>query len=312
MSLHTPVLLEAVLEALRPGPGGTIVDATLGTGGHAEEILKKSAPDGKLIGFELDPRNAEIAEKRLSPFRSRAIVVRQSYGNLRKTLHSLGIEGIDGILFDLGVSSLHLDDPARGFSFRQDGPLDMRFSRETNHLTAAEILAHASAYELTRIFREYGEAPYSERYAKAIVDRRTDSPFKTTVDLADFILSLSPRSSRLGGGHPAALVFQALRIAVNHELDALKDTLPATLPLLHSGARIAVISFHSLEDRIVKEFFRKTGPKEKRQKYPRKAVSQNFASKLKILTKPCTLPTRWEIEQNPRARSARMRVAEKL
>lgn len=307
---HIPVLLSEVLSFLDPQAGEIFCDMNLGLGGHSQEILKRIVPNGKLIGFELDPRNFASAQKNLQKWKEQTLLFRTNFTDFKKHLSENGITAVDGFLFDLGISSLHVDEAARGFSFLQDGPLDMRFDPEAP-LSAQEIIMEFSPEELVRIFREYGEEPRATFFGKKIAEKRKTFSFQTTTDLSDYIASISSRNAK--GHHPATKIFQALRIAVNNELEALEKTLPQTVEMLKPGGRIAVISFHSLEDRIVKNFFRSQSVHEKQQKYPQKSASGDIpALPLKLITKKAILPSRQETEENPRARSARLRVAEKI
>ncbi len=306
--MHIPVLLHEVLGSFDPSPGQIFVDMTLGTGGHAEEILKRINPGGKLIAFEHDERNQLIAEKRLKKKYPSLVVIPKNFSCMQTELQKKNIDTVDGILFDLGISSLHVDDPARGFSFRHNGPLDMRMdlSLQTN---ASDIINTASENELSEIFKNFGEEKRHFFYSRKIVERRNSQPFSSTKDLSEFIISHSSGRKK----HPAKLIFQALRIAVNHELENLQKALPQAVNLLKPSGKIVVISFHSLEDRLVKEFFRShSDALQKKQKYPSsQSVQKPSPLPLRVITKRAILPSRKEIEKNPRARSARMRVAKR-
>jgi 16S rRNA (cytosine1402-N4)-methyltransferase len=291
---HVPVLAQEVLAYLQPRPGGRYIDATVGAGGHAALILEASAPDGRLLGIDVDPAALALARRRLAQFGDRVVLVCARFSALEDVAKGHGFTGVDGILMDLGVSSMQLDDPARGFSFQRTGPLDMRMSPH-EPVTAAQLVNTLSEQELADVLWRYGEERLARRIARAIVARRRARPFETTADLAELIASLVPRR---GGLHPATRTFQALRIAVNRELEELEAALPQAVGLLRPGGRLVVISFHSLEDRIVKQFFRTyaAGPQ------PR----------LRVLTRKPVVPTPEEVRQNPRSRSAKMRVAEAL
>jgi len=281
---HEPVLLREVLRFLEPKEGKVIVDATVGTGGHAEALLSRGAT---VVGIDQDPESLALAQDRLREFGERFLPVRANFRRLRQILESLGLERVDGILFDLGLSSWHLSQAERGFSFQKEGPLDMRMDPE-NPVTADKLVNELSERELARILREYGEEMYAERIAQAIIKNR---PIRTTTELARIVASCyPPRPHRI---HPATRTFQALRIAVNDELSALAEALPEALEALKPGGVICVISFHSLEDRIVKNFFR------------REAQLQ----RLWVLTKNPVRPSPEEVSQNPRARSAQLRAA---
>jgi 16S rRNA (cytosine1402-N4)-methyltransferase len=279
------------------------VDGTLGAGGHAAGLLAASEPGGLLLGLDVDPQALELARQTLAPFGERACIKRASHTTLGEQLAALGWDSVDGILLDLGASSMQFDTPARGFSFLQDGPLDMRFD-PSRPLTAAEIVNEWPERELADLLYRCGEEPAARRIARAIVSPR---PVRGTRPLAAVIDNPRPRRD---GHHPATQTFQALRIAVNGELEAVKQTLPLAVQALAPGGRLAVISFHSLEDRLVKEFFRR----ESRDCLcpPRQPVCTcgHKATITEINRRPVT-PSQEEIEQNPRARSAKLRVAEK-
>jgi 16S rRNA (cytosine1402-N4)-methyltransferase len=286
---HTSVMLEAVLELLQPRPGVefTALDCTLGAGGHAFGLLERSSPDGRLVGLDADPRALDLARARLAMFAERFTAINRNFAELR----ALDLEPVDAIVFDLGLSSMQLDSSTRGFSFRSDDePLDMRFDPQADQATAAELLNDLSEAELERILREFGEEPRARRVARAIVQRR---PLERTGDLVKAVTAaLGPARGRI---HPATRTFQALRIAVNDELGALEAALDAAPDLLKPGGRIAVISFHSLEDRIVKWRFRSW-------------ADQGLA---RVLTRKPLQADVDEIRHNPRARSAKLRAAER-
>ncbi|MDW8326100.1 MAG: 16S rRNA (cytosine(1402)-N(4))-methyltransferase RsmH [Anaerolineales bacterium] len=291
---HVPVLYNEVLAGLQPKPGGFYIDGTVGAGGHAAGILERSGPDGRLLGLDRDPAALEVAQAVLACFGERVRLVRASYTELAQYV----AEGsADGVLLDLGVSSLQLDDPARGFAFRHDGPLDMRYD-PTGALTAAEIVNEWPPDELAEVIHRYGEERHSRRIARAIVAAR---PLRTTGELAEVVArAVGGRRAKI---HPATRTFQALRIAVNGELEALQTVLPLAVQVLKPGGRLAVISFHSLEDRIVKQFIRA-------QSCPG-GDAQNMPTLREVTRKPIE-PAEAEIAANPRARSARLRIAEKV
>jgi 16S rRNA (cytosine1402-N4)-methyltransferase len=301
---HEPVLYQQIIHALRPKSTGRYVDGTLGAGGHAAGLLAASEPGGQLLGLDVDPQAFELAHQNLAPFGERACLIRASYTSLPDQLASLGWERVDGILLDLGASSMQFDTPERGFSFLADGPLDMRFD-PASPLTAAEIVNTWPEDELVDLLFRYGEERASRRITRAIQQAR---PVSSTRHLAAVI---EKAIGRRGPHHPATRTFQALRIAVNGELESLERTLPMALQALGQGGRLAVISFHSLEDRLVKEFFRL----ESRDCIcpPRQPVCTcgHKASILEITRRPVT-PAEEEINRNSRARSAKLRVAEKL
>ncbi|MFN2150751.1 MAG: 16S rRNA (cytosine(1402)-N(4))-methyltransferase RsmH [Anaerolineales bacterium] len=303
--MHTPVLYHEIIHALQPHSGGLYVDGTVGAGGHARGILEASRPDGKLLGLDLDPQALALAREQLAPFSERAILKQASYVTLQEQLDALGWQAIQGMVLDLGVSSMQLDMPERGFSFRSDAPLDMRFNPEAP-TSAADLVNDLPEADLSDLIYRYGEERRSRQVARAIVAAR---PIRTTGRLAEVIANAT--TSGKPGIHPATRTFQALRIAVNGELEAIEQVLPQAVDALASGSRLAVISFHSLEDRIVKQFFRRESqdclcP-------PRQPVCTcgHQATITEITRKPIR-PAETEALQNPRARSARLRVAEKL
>ncbi len=310
--MHEPVLLEEVLDLLQPGPGALVVDATLGGGGHAEAILERTGPDGRLIGLDRDDEALAAASRRLARFGERARLVRASFGELGAVLEAEAVSNVDAVLFDLGVSSWQLDAPERGFRFSEDAgadtPLDMRMDRRQPR-TAADLLAHAPAGELERIFREYGELPGAARLARTIVDRRERAPLRSSADLVALV-----REARVGGGrrhHPATLVFQALRVAVNDELAALGAGLEAAIDALRPGGRLAVIAYHSLEDRRVKQCLRAA---ERGCVCPPRipVCICGQRPRVRAVVRRAVMPGEDEIRHNPRARSARLRVAERI
>ena len=305
---HVPVLADEVRRLLDVQPGETVIDATFGAGGHASVIASELRGSGKFIAVDRDPSVKPYFES----FRRRAGVPTRflsgDFGDVFERMADNGLRA-DAILFDLGVSSMQLDRPERGFSYAADAPLDMRMDPSAEH-SARELVNEASERELTDIFRGYGEERYARQIARAIVRRRRDQPFARTSELVETIKAAIPTPARFGDGHPARRVFQALRIAVNDELAALETALPAALETLHPGGRIAVISFHSLEDRIVKRFFRReehgcTCPPE----FPVCVCGREPS--LRVLTKKAIRPTRDEVALNPRAGSARLRAAQK-
>jgi 16S rRNA (cytosine1402-N4)-methyltransferase len=290
---HLPVLLDEMLHWLRPTGGGRFVDATVGSGGHASALLAASSPDGRLLGIDADPVAVDVARSRLAPFGDRVMVVNASFRELPCVIEATAFGPVDGIVMDLGISSRQLDVGGRGFSFRRDEPLDMRFDPSRGE-SAAELVNRAEESEIADILYQYGEEHRSRRVARAIVRQRQRAPIATTRDLVHAVeYALGPKRGRI---HPATKTFQALRIAVNDELGALEGALPAAARLLKPGGRLAVISFHSLEDRRVKQFFRAGGADE---------------APLAELTRKPIVPSDAEADQNPRARSAKLRVAER-
>jgi len=309
---HLPVLADEVIEMLAPAPGSLHIDATLGGGGHTERILEAANPDGRLLGLDADPAAIARVRARLGPVYGDRLILRQAnFRELAEVAPSAGFGAVDGALFDLGLSSFQLADRERGFGFRTGGPLDMRFDTSRG-VPASELLASLDTAELTALFRRYGEEPKAPRIARAIVDARRVAPIATAEELAalvERVLPPNPRQPRRT--HPATRVFQALRIAVNEELDALQAGLAAALDLLRPGGRLVVLSYHSLEDRIVKRFLRSSehgctcppdfpvcvcGSQPSMRATPRRAIRPSAA----------------EVARNPRAQSARLRVGTKV
>ena len=302
---------QEVLELLQPRPGGTYLDGTLGGAGHARLILEASSPDGRLVGLDRDPEALAAASSVLTPFGDRATLEQANFSVMAQVLAQLGINGVDGILLDLGVSSRQLDTPQRGFSFRDDGPLDMRMGPDAG-MSAADVVNSFKQDELRRIFREFGEERFAGRIARRIVERREEEPFTTTGELADTVKAAIPAHLAAKQKiHPATRVFQALRIYVNDELGHLSTTLESALPLLNPDARFVVISFHSLEDRLVKRAFRLAA---KGCICPPKVpiCTCGKTSQAEIVTRKGVRPTAEEVAQNPRARSAVVRAISKL
>jgi 16S rRNA (cytosine1402-N4)-methyltransferase len=302
---HISVLYHNIIESLRPINPGRYVDATIGAGGHAWGILDASSPQGQLLGLDLDPHALELADQRLQAFSGRYTLEHTSYTTLLQIMKQIGWDMVDGIVIDLGVSSMQIDSPERGFSFLKDGPLDMRFD-PTQPTSAADLVNTLSEEDLADIFFLYGEERFSRRIARAIIANR---PFHTTLELAGLIEKTVRRSS--GKIHPATRSFQALRIAVNGELQSLENFLPQAVTALKPGGRLAVISFHSLEDRIVKQFFRKESSDCICPPDQLVCTCGHKASIIEITRHPLTADEE-EIAANPRARSARLRVAEKI
>jgi len=303
---HTPVMLDQVVEALRPAPGRSFLDGTIGGGGHAEALLERTGPDGKLIGLDVDDEALAAAAERLARFGERVLLVRANFSEMKRVCENFG--GLDGVLLDVGVSSRQFDAAERGFSFQQDGPLDMRMDRRRGR-TAADILREASFEELARIFRVYGEEPAAKRLAAAIVRARDHQPITRTHQLAELIERVKGRGRR--SLHPATQAFQALRIVVNDELAQLNCGLEAALDVCKPGGRIAVIAFHSLEDRVVKNFMRrKSADCVCPPGLPVCRCGQR--RQLRLVSRKPLWPDAAEVARNPRARSARLRVAEKL
>jgi len=307
---HQSVLYQEIIHALQPRRGGRYVDGTLGAGGHARGILEASAPDGHLLGLDVDPQALALARKTLAPYEQRVHLAQASYTTLSAQLAHLGWESVDGIVLDLGASSMQFDTPGRGFSFMQDAPLDMRFGPHALQ-TAADLVNELPERELADLIYRYGEERDSRKIARAIVNRR---PLHTTRELVAVIESVSPRRGSFGklrSVHPATRTFQALRIAVNDELASIEAVLPRAVASLSVGARLAVISFHSLEDRIVKDFFREQSKDLVNPPYEQIYEEERKATLKEVNRKPIT-PSEEEIKMNPRARSAKLRIAEKL
>lgn len=304
---HVPVLARSCVEFLDPQPGGRFIDCTINGGGHSAAILERTAPDGPHLGLDADPEALAAAATRLAAFGSRVTLVHSNFRYLDATATEARFRDVDGILLDLGLSSRQLSLAERGFSFAQEGPLDMRFDR-TQGPTAAELIASAAPEELERTFREFGEEPQARRIAQAIASARRETPIRTTGQLADLISRTVGRRGRL---HPATRTFQALRIAVNDELGALASALPQAIGLLRRGARLVVISFHSLEDRVVKNFFASvSGRVVNDRRVPVAPIAP--PAQVRIITRRPLMPSPEEIAANPRGRSARLRVAERI
>ncbi|HLE92752.1 MAG TPA: 16S rRNA (cytosine(1402)-N(4))-methyltransferase RsmH [Anaerolineales bacterium] len=312
-STHQPVLYKEIIHALQPRSGGRYVDGTLGAGGHARGILEVCAPDGLLLGLDVDPQALVLARKTLAPYEQRIHLAQASYTSLSTQLVQLGWDMVDGIVLDLGASSMQFDTPGRGFSFMYDAPLDMRFGPHALH-TAADLVNELSERELADLIYQYGEERESRKIARAIVKAR---PLHTTRELVAVIESASPPRrpfdtfGRAGRIHPATRTFQALRIAVNEELASIEEVLPQAVTALAVGGRLAVISFHSLEDRIIKDFFREQSTDLVNPPYERIYEVERNATLKEVNRKPIT-PSDEEINDNPRARSAKLRIAEKL
>lgn len=296
-----------MIDLLAPTSGARFIDCTVNGGGHTEVLLQRTSPDGSVLALDADPLAIEIAAARLADFGSRLVLRHRNFRDLQSVAHPAGFTQVDGILMDLGLSSGQLDRPDRGFSFTYDGPLDMRFD-PTAGPSAAELIGTASASELEQTLRDFGEEPRARRIAQAIVDTRREAPITTTAQLARIVARAVGRGGRI---HPATRTFQALRIAVNDELEALRSVLPQAVALLRRGGRLAVISFHSLEDRIVKNFLSAAAGRVATNR--RLPITPAPAEALvRILTRRPITPSAEEQAENPRSRSARLRVAERL
>jgi len=310
--IHTPVLLERCVELLAPGlerPGAVLVDATEGMGGHSEALLERF-PDVRLIGLDRDTDALRIAGERLERFGDRVSLVHTVYDGIAAAVRSAGVERVDGILFDLGVSSLQLDEADRGFAYSRDAPLDMRMDQQSG-TTAADIVATYGEGDLRRIFERYGEEKLAGRYARAIIAARADAPIVRSSQLVDILVAATPVAvQREGRGHPAKRVFQALRIEVNAELSVLEHALPASMNLLRVGGRIVVMSYQSLEDRLVKRVFAdavaSTAPAGLPVELP------EHAPRFRLLVKGAELASDEEKARNPRAAPVRLRAAERI
>lgn len=308
---HEPVLVEEVLGVLTPQPGDIFVDGTVGGGGHSRRIIERILPGGKLIAIDQDEEALQAARKNLADFSDHVTFVRDNFGNLGTILNSLGISGVDGILLDIGVSSYQLDNDDRGFSYHANAPLDMRMNNE-GRTSAADLVNRLDARDLTRIIRNYGEELWAARIAKFIVDRRQAAgPIQTTGELVDVIKAAIPARARRRGPHPARRTFQALRIAVNDELDVFEKAITEGIARLNSGGRLAVITFHSLEDRIAKKTFRDAAA----ICHCPPGLPQCICGSqpiIKIITGKALQPGEDEKTNNPRSRSAKLRAVYKF
>jgi 16S rRNA (cytosine1402-N4)-methyltransferase len=303
-SPHQPVLYKEIIHALQPHTGGRYVDGTVGAGGHARGIMEASAPDGQLLGLDVDPQALAIARRNLAPYENRIHLAQASYTSLSTQLARLGWGAVDGIVLDLGASSMQFDTPGRGFSFLHDAPLDMRFGPQALQ-TAADLVNKYSERELADLIYQYGEERESRKIARAIVKAR---PIQTTRELVAAIESVAPRRGERV--HPATRTFQALRIAVNEELTSIEEVLPQAVTALKPGGRLAVISFHSLEDRIVKDFLREHSKDRVNPPYEQIYEEERKATLKEVHRKPI-VPSDEETQNNPRARSAKLRIAER-
>lgn len=306
---HTSVLLQETIDGLNIRPDGVYVDGTLGGGGHSYEIASRLSDRGQLIGIDQDEAAITAAGERLKEFGDRVIIVRSNYRNTKSILQSLQIEKIDGMMLDLGVSSYQLDTEERGFSYRYDAPLDMRMDKRQT-LTARDIVNGYSEMELFRVIRDYGEDKFAKNIAKHIVAARQQSPIETTGQLNEIIKAAIPAKMRAEGGHPSKRTYQAIRIECNKELEVLRDSLEELIGLLNPGGRLCIITFHSLEDRIVKSAFKKAeNPCTCPPSFPVCVCGK--VSQGKVITNKPILPGEEELERNSRAKSAKMRIFER-
>lgn len=308
--VHVSVLKKESIEGLHINPSGTYVDGTFGGGGHALEIISRLNGNGRLIGIDQDRDAIENGRTKLEPYKNKAQLVRDNFSNIQNIMKDLHIESIDGILLDIGVSSHQLDEGTRGFSYMQNAELDMRMD-DRNPITAKQMIAEYSEAELSRIIREYGEERWASRIAQFIVQERAKMPINTTAELVEVIKKAVPKKARQDGPHPAKRTFQALRIAVNRELEILEGSIRDMVDLLKPGGRICIITFHSLEDRIVKQTFQSlehpcTCPPE----FPVCVCGKKPS--VRIITRKPIVPSEEEVAANPRARSAKLRIAEKI
>lgn len=306
---HVSVLLKETIEQLNIRPDGIYVDGTLGGGGHAYEVCKRLSDKGRFIGIDQDADAILAAGERLKEFGDRVTIVRSNYCNMRMELQKLGIDRVDGILLDLGVSSYQLDTAVRGFTYREDAPLDMRMDQRQNK-TARDIVNGYSEAELYRVIRDYGEDKFAKNIAKHIVAAREKKPIETTGELSEIIKGAIPAKVRMNGGHPAKKTFQAIRIELNRELEVLKNSLDDMIDLLNPGGRICVITFHSLEDRIVKTIFRTNeNPCTCPSNFPVCVCGNKPKGRLAV--KKPIVPSEEELEENKRSKSSKLRVFER-
>ena len=306
---HKSVLLEETIDGLNIKPEGIYVDGTLGGAGHASEVCRRLSAKGRFIGIDQDQDAIVAASERLAAYEDRVTIIRSNYCYMANELHSLGIQKVNGIVLDLGVSSYQLDNEERGFTYRTDAPLDMRMDQRQSR-TAADIVNGYEEKELYRIIRDYGEDKFAKNIAKHIVAARQQSPIRTTGELTEIIRQSIPMKMQVTGGHPAKRTFQAIRIELNRELDVLRESLDGMIDLLDDGGRICIITFHSLEDRIVKTIFRKNeNPCTCPSDFPVCVCGKK--SKGKVITRKPILPTTAEQEENPRSKSAKLRIFER-
>lgn len=308
---HITVLLHETIDQLDVRPDGIYVDATLGGAGHSEYLLSKLGDKGHLYAFDQDQTAIDNAQKRLAPYIERGMVtfIKDNFRNLKTRLNEVGVEKIDGICYDLGVSSPQLDERERGFSYKQDAPLDMRMNQEAS-LTAYQVVNHYPYNDLVRIFFKYGEDKFSKQIARKIEQAREIKPIETTTELAEIIKSAKPAKELKKKGHPAKQIFQAIRIEVNDELGAADESIQQAIDLLAVGGRISVITFHSLEDRLTKQLFKEASTVDVPKGLP--FIPDDLQPKLELVSRKPILPSKEELEANNRAHSAKLRVARKV
>ena len=306
--VHKSVLLKETIDGLKIKPDGIYVDGTLGGGGHAYEVCRRLGEKGSIVGIDQDAAAIEAASARLKDFGEKVTIVRSNYCDMKSKLHELGIDKVDGIVLDLGVSSYQLDTAERGFSYREDAPLDMRMDTRQK-MTARDIVNDYTEADLYRVIRDYGEDKFAKNIAKHIVQARAVKPVETTAELSEIIRASIPMKFQKKSGHPAKRTFQAIRIELNRELDVLRDSLDDMIDLLNPGGRFCIITFHSLEDRIVKSAFRKNeNPCTCPPDFPVCVCGKK--SKGSIITKKPILPSEEELEYNSRSKSAKLRIFE--
>ncbi|MBQ9279026.1 MAG: 16S rRNA (cytosine(1402)-N(4))-methyltransferase RsmH [Lachnospiraceae bacterium] len=306
---HKSVLLNETIESLNVKPHGIYVDGTLGGGGHSYEICKRLGEKGRLIGIDQDIDAIEAATKRLEEFKDKISLIHSNYNNIKSGVNDLGINKVDGIVLDLGVSSYQLDNPERGFTYREDVPLDMRMDQEST-MTARDIVNDYSEMELFRVIKDYGEEQFAKNIAKHIVKARSEKPIETTGELNEIIKAAIPAKMREHGGHPSKKTYQAIRIELNHELNVLENSLDTMIELLNPKGRLSIITFHSLEDRIVKNIFRRNmNPCTCPPDFPVCVCGKKPTGT--IITRKPIVPSEKEISENKRAKSSKLRVFEK-
>ena len=307
---HKSVLLNETIESLNVKPDGIYVDGTIGGGGHSYEICKRLGEKGRLIGIDQDADAIEAASLRLKEFKDKISLVHSNYNNIKSVVNDLGINKVDGIVLDLGVSSYQLDNPERGFTYREDVPLDMRMDRESS-MTARDIVNDYSEMELFRAIKDYGEEQFAKNIAKHIVKARSEKPIETTGELNEIIKAAIPAKMREHGGHPSKKTYQAIRIELNHELTVLENSLDTMIELLNPKGRLSIITFHSLEDRIVKNIFRKNmNPCTCPPDFPVCVCGKKPTGR--IITRKPIFPSEEEIAENKRAKSSKLRVFERI